>query len=556
MPKTGPLFFPSLLLLFGLAATLPCHLLIEHNLENDRLEMLDDMRMRAQSLAWAIEGVARYMEKKRDGPLLSSMLTEIGRQPGIAWLALVAPDGRIMLDSNPELAGTLLYTPHELGLMQPDETLKGRFSPDDDNIFETWKRFAPERLRPKHHKSALAGTVLFIALNAGDFYRTLDNRKASQWLLALCFIAACLATSALLYYLRRYYISRRNLQDIKALTQQVISNFPDGLIVVSENGHPSLANNRSMQMFGKPVDDKALASIDWPNMETELAHGASLLERDLVLQPKGLPVTVSATRMQDSRGHFSGYLLIMRDMAEIQQLRRNLVESQRFSALGKLAAGLAHEIRNPLSSICGYAAYLNQRLAGDGMGQATATLLEEEARRLNNILSDLLQFSRPPRLNLRPEPLPPLMHKLITLIRPDAETKNINIHQEENDGPDAIIDPERILQAFLNIALNAIQATPAHGAIDISWHYSAKGSSPREIDGPVWRIDIRDTGPGMAASLQEQIFTPYFTTRPSGTGLGLPLARQIIEAHAGLIVIASAPGIGSTFSIFLPAESE
>lgn len=555
-PGARRFLFPAVLILCGAAFLCGAALVIDQITADERDAMLEDLHSRAQSLAWTIEGAGRFLEN-RETSLLAPLLTEIGRQPGIAWLALVADSGTILLDSNPELAGELLYTPAELRAMHPDSTLKGRFSPDDPNIYEAWKTYSPERLWPKRHKKTSAQPrILFIAIDAAGFYASLESRKTSLWLLALALLAFGASSAALVHYLRRYYLSRASLRDAKALAQQVISNFPGALIVTDENGRPDLFNEKARQFLPPAPNAASLQAIDWSSLQKEISGSGAILERELALPPNGAPVSLTATAMTDGLGRPSGYLIIMRDLAQIRILERKLAESRRLSALGHMASGLAHEIRNPLSSICGYACYLGKRLAGDPMGKATATLLEEEARRLNNILTDLLQLAKPPALNFRKVAIGQLLKKAATIARPDAEAKQIVLTENYGSGPEVRADPERMLQAILNLVLNAIQAAPENGRVAISSLWLERGQLPESLSHckGAWRIEVSDTGPGISAAMRDKIFTPYFTTRASGTGLGLPLSRQIAEAHNGCLDLASQPGSGATFAIFLPAE--
>lgn len=556
--------FPcTLLACFLLAGCLIAWQAIGHAVARERDEMLFSLHLRAESLAWATEAVARRLG--HDRPELSQMLAELCRQPGIAWIAIVAPSGRILIDSNPELEGSLLYTPAELGALDISSSLQGRFSPDDPQIFETWKFFRPGRLRHTAHKRAnVQQNIIFVALDARNFRQDLRNYRDSLWFmagLALLFLAC---SSALLYFIHNYRISQRGMRDAKALSAQVVSGYPAPMLVTGLDGKILLANTAAGRKFGR-VSGKIqeLPGLDWNEIMGELAPGRAILGRELDVATRAgvtTPISLSAAVITDAAGNTSGYMFTLSELAEIKLLQRKLAEAERISAMGNLAAGVAHEIRNPLSSICGYASYLKNRLSNDPMGQATAGLLEEEAQRLNSALCDLLNLVKKPKLNIKAQSVDTLLEKIVSLIRPDADAKSIKI---KLDLPAAgaqpfFADRDRLLQALLNLALNAIQAVPVHGQVEFSARFLPPGKEeiPAGISSTygVWRITVSDNGAGMSGKVLKQIFTPYFTTRAAGTGLGLTLTRQIIEAHGGIITAASTPGRGATFTVFLPAE--
>lgn len=232
-----------------------------------------------------------------------------------------------------------------------------------------------------------------------------------------------------------------------------------------------------------------------------------------------------------------------RDLGEIRKLEKKLRQSERLSSLGHLAAGLAHEIRNPLSSIKGYATYLAEKLKTDPLAKGAAELLAEETGRLNRVLSDLLSLAKPPTTELKELDLGATLKRAVDLASPEAKAKNIGL---ELVLPEEIIvikgDADRLVQAFLNLLMNAVQATQAGGKIR-----AVMRTQPRNI-----QIDISDNGPGMSEEISSQIFTPYFTTRSQGTGLGLAIVQQIAEAHGGSISVASRLGHGSVFTMDLP----
>ncbi len=545
---------------------------ISRAVERERAQMLAAIHGRADSLVWALEGGARLLE--RAGPAtgtLARLVAEVARQPGVAWIAITDAAGRILADSNPELEGAALYTPEEMRRLAPGSVTRGRFSPDDPSLYEAWRLFAPARLRgmPRRHGGAgRDARCVFVALDVSGMRDALEDYALQLWIVAGLILVAGLAVAGLALLFRRYRSSRRLLADAEALAAQVVRNYPAGLVVLDTAGRLRLSNARARAMLGlEEVAPKGAAApargtagaalggtgLDWPALMAELERGPGLVERELELwRPQGapLPVQLTAARLLDSGGEVTGYLFALRDMGEIRSLQRQLRQHERLSALGNLAAGLAHEIRNPLSSIRGYATYLTERLKDDPLGHATGRILIEETERLDRVLTDLLSLARPRDLAPAPADLAAVIDRVVTVAAPDAAEKGLRLTASlPEGGAQACVDADRLMQAVLNLVINAIQATPAGGEVEAALERDEAGGE----GAPGWRIRVRDTGSGMSAATAAQIFTPYFTTRANGTGLGLAIARQVVEQHGGAISASTLPGRGTTMTIRLPA---
>jgi two-component system sensor histidine kinase HydH len=225
-------------------------------------------------------------------------------------------------------------------------------------------------------------------------------------------------------------------------------------------------------------------------------------------------------------------------------LEKEMAKSQRLAALGNLAAGIAHEIRNPLSSIKGFATFFKERYGGNPEDVKTAAIMIQEVDRLNRVISQLLEFARPMDLHKERTSLQGIIHHTLKMIEDQSRLKGIMIQADLSPHVgDALIDSDKLTQVFLNVYLNALEAMEKGGTLSVNLSLR----NDRTI-----RIDISDTGRGIDRDEAARIFDPYFTTRPTGTGLGLAIVHKIIEAHGGEIRVDSVRGEGTTFSIFLP----
>jgi PAS domain S-box-containing protein len=274
-------------------------------------------------------------------------------------------------------------------------------------------------------------------------------------------------------------------------------------------------------------------------MNTGYADEAALLPSHVeVLQAAGahFAAAVRAKRLLDD---------LRQSYADLARAQEQLVQRERLAALGELAAIVAHEIRNPLGAVFNAIGAIRQQASAGGDTRLTTLLaiLEEEASRMNEIVGDLLDFARPVSAALRPERIEPIVTEAIDAATADA-TGPIHVdRQVDSDLPPVPVDVRLLRQAILNVAINAVQALgPRGGTITLRMHH----------DRGAVRIEIEDTGPGIATEHQPRVFEPFFTTRPSGTGLGLTVVKRIVDVHHGETSLRTAGGAGTTFVIRLP----
>jgi len=251
---------------------------------------------------------------------------------------------------------------------------------------------------------------------------------------------------------------------------------------------------------------------------------------------------VSNSPIFDSARNFVGTVHISRDVTELRTLRERVIHSERMAALGELAARVAHEIRNPLISIGGFARRLEKKLSGDI--QEYAKIIVNEVSRLENILKEILGFVKSSRVNKSDVNINDLLDGIVNLISPLMDEKNNRVIKDFSETPIiSIIDPDRIKEAILNIVTNAAQATD-HGTLTIK----------TRLEDSEAVIELVDTGCGIKEDDLKNIFNPFFTTKPQGTGLGLAVTHKIIQEHDGKVKVESVWGGGTAFKIYLPAR--
>jgi PAS domain S-box-containing protein len=266
-----------------------------------------------------------------------------------------------------------------------------------------------------------------------------------------------------------------------------------------------------------------------------------------------IPVTLSASIIIID-GKETGSVGVFRDMREILQMRKDLeevhlqlVESERIASIGRMAAGVAHEINNPLSGILIYAELLKQNLKDFPQHLKDTEEIIRQTLRCKNIVSDLLEFSRPSVGKITSLSLAELMDKTLDLLVSQALFQNISItKQVDSDLPDMVGDMAQLQQVFTNLFINAADAMEGKGRLTIKAQFETEKNQ--------FDIRISDTGPGIAENLREKVFDFFFTTKApgKGTGLGLTITKNIITLHGGNITIDCPPEGGTTFIIELP----
>jgi signal transduction histidine kinase len=275
----------------------------------------------------------------------------------------------------------------------------------------------------------------------------------------------------------------------------------------------------------------------------------------LVIRDERLREAYSSDEIELFRGIASSIGITLQN----SQVYERMKERDRLAALGQMAAGLAHEIRNPLGSIKGAAQYLQPGQTDASTREGTREFLDiiiEEVNRLNKIVSQFLDYARPYRGEQRQLEIAEVLKKTLALFAKEAEEHGkVEIVTDLADRmPPVRADAEQLLQVFLNLSLNALQAMPGGGKLWIST--ALRRSTRRGAAAAFLEVRFRDAGVGIPAGDLKNLFIPFFTTKEKGTGLGLPISQRIIENHGGTIEVRSQPGEGATFTVLLPIEAD
>jgi two-component system sensor histidine kinase PilS (NtrC family) len=250
-----------------------------------------------------------------------------------------------------------------------------------------------------------------------------------------------------------------------------------------------------------------------------------------------------------------GAICSFQDLTDIKRMEKQVRQADRLAAIGRLAAGLAHEIRNPIGSIRGSVEVLRGTLDAQGDDRRLMDIVLRESDRLDAIIRDFLQFSRPPHLVRVPTDVPAMLDEILLMLSNQggvqgSEAPRVQIRRDVPEpGAKADVDPAQMRQALWNLCLNAVEAMPQGGELRVGVR-TVVAESGRTL----MEITVEDTGVGITAAELTQVFEPFFTTKPQGTGLGLAIAHRIVEDHGGEIRVQSEPWRGSRFTISIPVS--
>jgi two-component system sensor histidine kinase PilS (NtrC family) len=269
----------------------------------------------------------------------------------------------------------------------------------------------------------------------------------------------------------------------------------------------------------------------------------------------------SISPLTDPGGALIGHTLIFQDITKFKEMEDEMKRVDKMAAVGVLAAGMAHEIRNPLASLSGSIQMLESELSLDDHQRHLMEITLRESERLNALITDFLLFAQPPQTHKVPYPIKRILEETIDLLSHSACFHDrIHIRRPDQDEVRVPVDPDQMKQVFWNLFINAAQSMPNGGEIQVrmvrgnGWGVTGLPFLS-QFGGKEWaKISVIDSGNGIAQEEREKIFEPFFTTKENGTGLGLSIVHRIIENHNGLIRVESELGRGSSFIIYLPAD--
>lgn len=347
------------------------------------------------------------------------------------------------------------------------------------------------------------------------------------------------------------------LHKLETFHKYVVENIPSGILTVDPQGRVSLINDTACAILG--VDKSAVSG----RPVTEFLAGVTLdaSRTDARVPRPEIPfrrsdgteifLGFSSSPMKDAEGRVIGSVVIFQDLTPVKQMEERVRIADRLAVAGEMAAGLAHEIRNPLASIAGSSQMLREMPEIPETSKALLEIIGRESTRLNSLISDFLAYTGPSLRNVRIVDMAEIVEEIAEAVRAgEAREAGVDVETTNSGSLHVEGDSELLRQVLWNLVRNAVHATHRGGRVLLDLFPQVRHQEKYVV------VSVCDTGSGIDPAILGKIFNPFFTSKEGGTGLGLSISQRIVQFHRGFIEVRSAPGRGSTFSVFLPPPRE
>ncbi|MBN1782622.1 PAS domain-containing protein [bacterium] len=473
-------------------------------------------------------------------------IQEIGGRPGVLYVVLQDTLGIRMASRSVQQMTSIGQDPFLTTLYRTrgQSSRITRFS--GEPVFEIAASFSVEKLQ----------LGLFrIGLSMESYRHLLNNARIRLVLIGFSLLLLGIIGFSLMMATQNVKILSESYLQVKTHTGEILQNLIDAVIAVDGGGQITVFNTAAESIYempqtaivGKSVTEFSVPCFDF--LRETLRTGQEIKARELEcrIQGKLKYLRISTSVIRDTSGIVDAAILVATDFTRQHDLEDRMRRKEKLQAMGALASGVAHEVRNPINAIGMIAQRLRREfkpVADADEYRALTQTMHDEVRRINRIIEQFLVFARPPALQLRPVAMRGWLEETAVLFRSTAASAQVHFEIKIDQDTGLMIDRDQMKQALLNLLKNALDACTAGGRIMLT------GSA----DDRFYRIDIEDTGHGIPESDRDRIFDLYYTTKPEGTGIGLPMVAQIVQAHGGSIEVDSAIEKGSRFRISLPVR--
>ena len=524
---------------------------------------------------------------------IQAMLLETALQPEVIYMMITSKDGLILAHSDESMVGQIFDAMPGMVKINEDTAMvyhRVRLQKDQSQVldqsqvFEVFKRFVPIKSGARRRHMRMDGVPMHRYQDSPDmqnfekgikdwsqpYIQSQDGQMpemAEHYIFAglsmerariardellketvlrgiLFFILGCVGMVALFVF-QAYRSAKASLKSVKAFSDNVIQNMPSGLVTINHDHEITSVNNAAKNILGGDLTQPYPEMIELIQ-EMEISQEVLNREINFIIAPdRKLDLDITASPIKDYENQIMGFLFLFRDLTQVRELKKQVETNKRLAAIGKLAAGVAHEIRNPLSSIKGFATYFGKRYEDKDSDKEIAQIMVKEVERINRSVTQLLEFAKPMAVEKKQVDIKEMITHSLKLVHHDLKQKNIETRVNIDTRKTKIhTDGDRMNQVLLNLYINAIEALDDKGILEIDVKDGQK-------DGQI-EIRVKDNGQGIDEESLDLIFDPYFTTRPTGTGLGLSIVHRIIENLEASIRVESKKNTGTCFIINLP----
>jgi two-component system sensor histidine kinase HydH len=501
-------------------------------------------------------GLRNRLNRDDDVFYLQKLLMETAQQPDIDYMIVTDGAGQILADSDP----SMLARPYGLDLdmkkIAESQEIHWRqtANPEGAGTFEVYRGFPPRV--GDSEKGDLYPLIVFVGFNMDKIEKAAREDTFQTVMIALVLVLIGSLAIVSLFLVQAYRLARVSLSRMTVFSEALVKHMPIALLSVDKTGKVVTCNEQAQGLITGSCrevvgqDASLFLPVAVSRVLSRINEQTQMVEEDVVISSAndGDQIWEVVTAAFADDDVHEGKILLARNVTAIRFLEKEVARSRHLNAIGSLAAGVAHEIRNPLSSIKGFAVYFKQRLSGNLEDEQTADIMIAETERINRVVSQLIEFARPLTLKKEQTNMPDLVRHAIRLVAAEAHKNAVEIDvQVGEDLLETDIDPDKIKQVMLNIFLNALSAMPDGGRLTVA------------ITAQKYFMDVAvsDTGSGIKEEDLPRIYDPYFTSKPAGTGLGLAVVQKIMDAHGGVIQIDGTEGFGTKVTLrFLLSAKE
>lgn len=355
---------------------------------------------------------------------------------------------------------------------------------------------------------------------------------------------------------------QRHLSDVQAFRDLIFQSVGTGLIAVGPDGRITAFNRAAEAITGLPADaalgepwrrvfgddvdlDRVRAAVGAREGQSQ-RYEIQLSRRD----GRSVPVGISFWLLRSGEGDAIGLIGVCQDLSSIKQMEERMRQADRLAAIGRLSANIAHEIRNPLASVSGAIEVLARDIPSDPTRERLVEIVLSESARLNQLISDFLEYARPAPLVPTEVNASRVLDDVLVLLEHRRLPDHLKVVREYDERLLVRADPQQLRQAIWNLCLNAVQSMPEGGELRVAGRLLDGGGGPTRV-----QIGIADTGYGIAETDLPHIFEPFYSTKPEGSGLGLAMVYRVVQEHGGEIDVRSTVRGGTTFTLSLPAAA-
>jgi two-component system, NtrC family, sensor histidine kinase PilS len=345
--------------------------------------------------------------------------------------------------------------------------------------------------------------------------------------------------------------TREDYSRLEAFNRDVIQSMQSGLLTVNLKGRITFLNKAGEKILGIAISQfkDSLIQELFPDLKDNFHEGFHSRVETAFQRPDGeeIRLGLSISSLKDHQGNKVGQIIIFQDLTHIKEMEESVRRSEMMATIGQLAAGIAHEIRNPLASISGAIQLLKEEKEEGESTQRLMEIILAESGRLNRLITDFLLYAQPPRLNKKKVDIGALVDNTLEVFsRSPQWTKGIKLTKIMEPNTAISADPQQLEQVLWNLFINAVDAMEGKGVLEVKVHKDGKRRTVTLV--------VSDTGKGISAKDINKIFDPFFTTKEGGSGLGLSIVHKIVEIHGGDIAAESRPHHGTAFTLTLPAS--